>query len=385
MVGGRSRDAVVAPESKGPGHARRAFVRGLRCRKVLVIIAGAALGALMLGAVHVLFTTGLWSAVSLRVWLRADRATASGTYASWTIARFRRNPPPLPMLYLLGGSTAREATVDNGDSLAASIREDGGPEVGAQNLGTPVQTFAHGLTMVDSLPDSTPTTILIGVSPGRFGSGAVARSRDSSTLGMLVWGPALQDFLDRESIDQKPLPPLVDIAQTLADTVRSDARRLLRGRLPQTEYIQHKWDKAAIKPDDVMTRRAQEWTDGLAPRFSENVHLNLTVLEELVRHSQARGFDVVIVELPRNLDLVRDRWDAFDDGYQPQTRRIADAYGIAYLDFNRELGIPSEAFFDTHHVLAPGRVVWEARLAQKLAKMYRSGALRSSRGSSQDR
>ena len=121
MAGGRSRDAAASRGPRGSGAARHAFVRGLRCCCVVPIIAAAALDGFVLAGVHVFFTSGLWSAMPLRLWLRADRATGLGISVSWTIARLRGDPPRLPMVYLLGGSTAREATVDNGASLAASV------------------------------------------------------------------------------------------------------------------------------------------------------------------------------------------------------------------------------------------------------------------------
>ena len=94
----------VSSRSPDRGAGRRSFVRGFRGANPLVLVSALVLAALVLAGTQYFFTSGMWSAVPLRVWLRADRATASGTYVSWTIANLRTDPPELPMVYLLGGS-----------------------------------------------------------------------------------------------------------------------------------------------------------------------------------------------------------------------------------------------------------------------------------------
>jgi hypothetical protein len=42
---------------------------------------------------------------------------------------------------------------------------------------------------------------------------------------------------------------------------------------------------------------------------------------------------------------------------------------VPYVDFNEELRIPNEDFHDIDHLVEPGRVIWEDRLAEELARL----------------
>ena len=47
---------------------------------------------------------------------------------------------------------------------------------------------------------------------------------------------------------------------------------------------------------------------------------------------------------------------------------------MPYLDFNRELAIPSADFYDLSHLVEPGRVLWQKRLADELVTLLDSSA-----------
>jgi len=42
---------------------------------------------------------------------------------------------------------------------------------------------------------------------------------------------------------------------------------------------------------------------------------------------------------------------------------------VPYLDFNQALAIPSADFHDLSHLVEPGRVVWQRRLAEELVRL----------------
>ena len=50
-------------------------------------------------------------------------------------------------------------------------------------------------------------------------------------------------------------------------------------------------------------------------------------------------------------------------------RALARVQGIPYVDFNRELALPSADFQDLSHLVEPGRVLWQKRLAEELVTL----------------
>ena len=175
----------------------KSFKRGFRNKHPLVL--GCAVLALLpaLLGLQAYFTSGAWSQVPLRFWLRADSLNAAGTEVPWQVGRLKIDPPQRPAAYLLGGSTAREATVHGGVSLAADVKRAGGPAIEAWNLSASLQTFAQDIAVVDNLPAKAPTTVIIGVSPGRFTSDVASARQQLMGDGMVLQSKTLRHFMAR--------------------------------------------------------------------------------------------------------------------------------------------------------------------------------------------
>jgi lysophospholipase L1-like esterase len=82
-----------------------------------------------------------------------------------------------------------------------------------------------------------------------------------------------------------------------------------------------------------------------------------------------RGVRAVIVELPLNEDVVKGRFDEAIAQYREPVQALARKQGVPYLDFNGELAIPSADFHDLSHLVEPGRVLWQKRLAEELVTL----------------
>jgi hypothetical protein len=358
----------------------KSFKRGFRNSNPLVLACAAlALLPALLG-LQAYFTSGAWSQVPLRFWLRADSLNAAGTEVPWQVGRLKIDPPRRPAAYLLGGSTAREATVRGGASLAADVKRAGGPSIEAWNLSASLQTFAQDIAIVDNLPATVPTTVIIGVSPGRFTSDLASARQQLVGDGMLLESQTLHDYMARKYGARKyPDYILPGIAKLLAGDMKSQLPALSRGSLSSGTYKQHTVDSRKQKSEGGKHATLRGWWRVRHPQFVANEKFNVAMLDALVKRCRQRGFNVVLVELPRNLEVIGSLWDGVDAVYQPQVRTIAAKYDVPYLDFNRSVGLPSADFYDYAHLLAPGRVVWENALARRLAALYRSGALAGGR------
>ena len=83
------------------------------------------------------------------------------------VANLRAEHPKVPLVVLLGGSSARECTVLD-DDWERQIERRSGYVVDAYNLGSKHRTYAQDLAFVKLLPANVPTIVYIGVNLGRF-------------------------------------------------------------------------------------------------------------------------------------------------------------------------------------------------------------------------
>ena len=83
------------------------------------------------------------------------------------VANLRAKRPKIPLVVLLGGSSARECTVLD-DDWERQIKKRSGYVVDAYNLGSKHRSYAQDLAFVKLLPKGVPTIVYIGINLGRF-------------------------------------------------------------------------------------------------------------------------------------------------------------------------------------------------------------------------
>ena len=344
----------------------KGFAAGFRSRNPLVLLVAAALLVPALLGFEYLFTSGAWSAVPLEYCLR--NSVDSFTYVSWTVGHNKRLPPDTPAVYLTGGSAAREAIV-SGPSLAAQVRRSGGPRIAAWDLACINQNFAETLAVADNVPDS-PAWVLIGVNLGRFTASPAQNEQQVVGRDLVLKSSFLQQYVSRTygryTYSYTILP---GIFSYLTSFLKKDGRVLLPLKPVAREYRQHHYTLSGIRTPAQKERLVKKWSATRYPVFRRNLAYNLAMLEQLVARCEQRGVRAVIVELPLNEDAVKGRFDAAIAQYREPVRALAGEHGVPYLDFNRELGIPSADFHDLSHLVEPGRVLWQTRLAEELVTL----------------
>ena len=179
----------------GPRRGRRAasFLRGYRNHNPLVLVVAFVMLLPLLLGLELFFASGAWTEISLDHWLRTPGD--DWTYVSWTVAHNRRHPPPLPTVYLLGGSMGRETTISD-KSLARRVRQAGGPDIAAFNVGSIMQNYAESLAVADNVPD-TPALLMVGVNPGRFTRSPDDNELEAGGRELLLDSPYLRDYVKR--------------------------------------------------------------------------------------------------------------------------------------------------------------------------------------------
>jgi len=237
------------------------------------------------------------------------------------VANLRAEPPDVPLVVLLGGSSARECTVLDAD-WAAQITRRGGPEVLAYNLGSKHRSYAQDLAFVKLLP-RTPTIVYIGVNLGRF-----------------------------------CLPPS-------SPTVRLPNPHPLAS-YPQHVYSRQRILSAAQKRSYVSYWIAQRW-----PELQTNYRYELGILEQIIRTCKRRHLRVVLLDLPRDLPIIGDAFDAPVARYHGGCSLLARRYDVPWVNFVAAAHLVDRDFFDLFHLVEPGRAKYQRLLSDQTIRLLK--------------
>ena len=211
-------------------------------------------------------------------------------HALYVVSDLSTRPAPTPVVVLLGGSAGRECTVSDGTGASRS-RDRGGPTVVARNLSSRNQSFAQDLHLVAQLP-RTPTLVFIGVNPYRFCA-----------------SPTSSSVVDTGTFDPQPQHAYSERAHPRPRREGADRRR---------------------------TGSRQQYA-----KFDERFYYNLGMLELVIKACLERGFRPVLLDLPRNTDVIGDRLDLPVGGYSRACLELSARYDIPFVSFVTGAGLES--------------------------------------------
>ena len=378
MTPAKGRAERAAAPASGRGRLASSFVRGYRNNNPLVLLVALALLVPCLLGLELLFTSGAWSEVSLDHWLR--KASDDYVYVSWAVARAKKDPPDEPTLYLLGGSGARES-ITSGDALEQAIVKAGGPDTEAYDLGSMNQNFAQSLAIVDNVPD-TPAVVIVGINPGRFTSDRGWNQKQAEGRELLLKSDYLREYVTSQSDKYRyTYTILPGILSYLTSYVQEHKEELLSGELPTRTYGQHRYNVKHIHTVKQKEAMVEQWKRQRAPVFRKHLDYNLAMLEQLLVRARERGVDIVLLELPWNREIIGDELDFAYELYKPRVAALAEEFGVPYIDYSAEIPLENGDFHDLSHLVEPGRVLWERRLAKELVKLLGDDGALGPRGS----
>jgi hypothetical protein len=362
-------EQVAKPsEERRPRQKRawRDFKRGLHNQNPLVLVAALVLLAGALAGIQLFFTSGAYTAIPEKYLLR--RASDDYMYVSYTMSSLLRHPPKVPVVYLLGGSTARES-ITSGTGLAAEIKQDGGPAVQAYDLGSINQNYGQDVAIVDNAP-KIPSILLIGVNVGRYTPSPGASMMQTGGRELLLSSPSLRTYVYHNYHKRRwSITILPGIMNYLVTYAHDHRHQLLHLQIPDHPYNQHRYNLHSIHSVKAKQTMVKIWNKTRWPLFKRNFAFNTAMLEELIKVTQARGLTPVLLELPNNQEIVGHAFDTPKAMYRATLTEFAQKYNIDYIDFNDQLHIPNADFHDLSHLVEPGRVIWQKKLAQVLTQL----------------
>lgn len=235
------------------------------------------------------------------------------------VANLRAEPPDVPVVVFLGGSSARESTIDDAH-WSAQIERRGGGTVQAYNLGSKHRTFRQDLEFVKLLP-KTPSIVYIGINIGRFCA--------------------------------RPTNPTITLPPPGPDGI----------------YYQHRYTYTKIQSLSRKRAHVAYWMQRRYPEFKKNYAYNMRILERIILACQRRGLRVALVDLPRDLPAIGRSFDAPVTKYRAGCKRLAQKYDVPWLSFVRESRFVSRDFFDIFHTVEPGRAKYQRLLSARTVRL----------------
>ena len=303
----------------------------LACLAALAVLAAACGGTAAEATVQPAASSPSPSAVS-------SAALTYGTVGDWAhewqvVGQLQAHPPKGLVVYYIGDSTARESIVSDA-SWAAGIRRLGGPPARTVSLTGHDQSFAMDLSLVSALP-STPGIALIGVG-----------------LSRMLFDPTA------------PMPARSEGGQPVAAGSTPPP-----GAAAEAGWVRHHYDGRRPYTFSQQRAIARRWIRWHAAQFSRNRAPNLADLGKLISLCKAKGLRPVLVDMPFNLAAGGGILAKPRAVYRAACIRLARRYGIHYASFLRALDLPARDFWDNAHLLRPGYVLWQQRLARLVVNL----------------
>lgn len=237
----------------------------------------------------------------------------------WAVLdQFKTKPPTVPVVYLLGGSAARECTTLD-KPWTDQVSRLSGRRIRAINLGTAGQSFQRDLTIVDGMPQHVPSIVLIGINLGRYATPPPAKSSPAADL-----------------------PP---------------------GSILRT-YTQHRFVAGDVLGDAAKRTLLRNWLATRYPAFKSRYAYDYRELDLLIAECQELGLHPELVNMPFNDAILRPALDAPRARYAKGCRALAAKYHIRYFDFVGQVGFKSRDFVDLWHCVPSGRVKFQTRLSR---------------------
>ena len=238
------------------------------------------------------------------------------------VADLRADPPKVPLVVLLGGSSARECTVLDAD-WERQIEVRSGYVVDAYNLGSKHRSYAQDLAFVKLLPKGVPTIVYVGINLGRF-----------------------------------CLPP-------------GAATVTLPKPAPLRRYPQHVYHADDIQARSTKQYYVRYWLSARYPEFRAYYSSELAVLQQIIRVCKQRHLRVALLDLPRDLPAIGHALDGPVSRYHDGCAALAKGWGIPWLHFVGAAHFVDRDFFDIFHLVEPGRVKYQSILSDKTIRLLK--------------
>ncbi len=131
------------------------------------------------------------------------------------------------------------------------------------------------------------------------------------------------------------------------------------------------------RPSLTPERKQEEvraWMRERHPVFARRIAGNMAQLDTLIAACKERGYQPVVLGLPRNMEAIGDAFDAPIEEYQQGCRTVAAKHDIRFIDFVDAAKLKDEDFFDLNHLVDSGWPKFQGLLADETLVLLETDA-----------
>lgn len=354
------------------GEPRRVrFARGWRNHHPLVLVAALIPVTLILIPLSRVVANGDYVTIPEERLLRQGGDDA--VHISYTVSALKRQRPRQLPVYLVGGSATRESIVSE-RAVAREIRQKLGIFVEAHSLAGNSQSFADDLAIIENLP-AGKAVIVIGVGVERFarssdGLRATSLDRDLLLVNSGVGGTS-SDASGDEAVPLQLLPGILRYGATYVAQHYAD---LLRLQWPWVPFVEHRYQPqyawSVAKKRSTLAAWVSE-SGEVGGAFDQAFRSTSAELEQEVAAARQKGFTVLLVEQPLDLQIAGRHLSRVRAKYERFCSELAEKYDATYVDFLSQTGLDDGDFHDLSHLVASGWMKYQPQLVHALAPSLR--------------
>lgn len=296
-------------------------------------------------------------------------------YATASLSHIRNLPPNITPIYVFGGSGTRES-IQNADILNDIIKQ-AMPDKAYKVFmaATWSRNFSNDITMLELL-QKRPGIIIYGIAPNRFVFRPEVVTKQVLGDGAMGLNGHLIDFL---KTDAPELLPTGSVRLWLArnsyifPAARLLAERIYRRFARKETYVPHIYKARA---EDSIIHKEIETCDGnlLERDASTPDALPVLMAEYFFKKAKEDGHKIVMIEQPLDIKFINGRLDESLKLYTKILDRLVVSSKVDYLNFQKDLNLPTSAFADRTHIFdEKARVVFMTKLASELANWIQKG------------
>lgn len=136
-------------------------------------------------------------------------------------------------------------------------------------------------------------------------------------------------------------------------------------------YTPHHHSSAHILSLARKKAMVTDWMKRRYPVFQSRYRYNLKQLRRLIVVCKRLGLHPVMLDLPRNMDVIKDAFYRPIQRYHQGCRALAKEFDVPFVNFIRDANLVNRDFFDLAHMVEPGRTKWQRLLSDKTIRMLK--------------
>jgi len=339
--------------------AAREFLAGATAASPRAFLVSILLGVMILASLEVALSRGLLWRLEPG-WLLSTPYD-DWTHAMWAVNQLSESSDVIP-LYLIGGSGSREAVISN-ESVEQALAAGSTKKYRFLNLGTRNQTFFEAIILIENLPDTKSGMIIFGLTPHFFTDGISEAQTAVYGTRFPLYSHTLVRALDAMGVlDHAVLP--INVMRYRAMFANYLNKRIAEKTFfEKLSYRNHLYEGLPPKRGDEL----REWFNLIRSdmiKYPHHAILNFEMLEIAIKLAQRKGYEVLLVDLPRNPVGEEPLYGPILDSYNENIGILAESRTVEHIDMHAQYQFPQSYFYDHLHQIDSARVIFQGKFVE---------------------